>query len=131
MDYFGMLDWETPQPEYPMSVEHGLSDEDMETYYELDDDGRRMSVKFGEYAKAIKGWEEYVPNPCSGILGYKFCSNDGWLVTPAEIGIALHNFKKYGDTNLPVKEGDEGLPAWWGSWIAYLESSLKGGFRVH
>lgn len=62
-------------------------------------------------------------------MGHKLCSNDGWLVTPAEIEAAL--------SMLPIVDGKYGFPQqdeapWFGSWINYLaRAKSMGGFRVH
>lgn len=64
-----------------------------------------------------------------GIPGYKFTSNDGWLVTPREIEAALKAYDNADPKDRDAVSQDE---PWWPSWIAYLSFAReRGGFRVH
>jgi len=60
---------------------------------------------------------------CAGIPAYKFHSNDGWVVTPAEIRAALRAVQ----TNPP-----DDPPKFWPVWLDYLrEAESHGGIEVH
>jgi hypothetical protein len=67
---------------------------------------------------------------------FKFTSNDGWHVTPAEINGALEVYAKYQtDPNSvgDLKEDTLEILAtdYWGKWINYLQrAAAHGGFRV-
>lgn len=61
-----------------------------------------------------------------GIPIWKFCSNDGWIVTPIECMSALKIWEAEGCPN-----PDEGEPEYWLRWIDYLRrASEHGGFEV-
>ena len=75
------------------------------------------------------------------IPAYKFCSNDGWLVTPEEIRRSLAIYDR---SNAPTPRyafdayghllGNEIHPEleWWDEWIDYLRAAAAhGGIRVY
>lgn len=56
---------------------------------------------------------------------FKFCSNDGWIVTPVECK-AMVGMARDGRA-----EGKD-LPEWWDEWIGWLDHcSTHGGFYVN
>lgn len=60
---------------------------------------------------------------CPGIPYHKLCSNDGWIVTPAEIRPALERAA----LNVPSDP-----PEWWSDWLDWLqEAEQHGGFEVN
>jgi hypothetical protein len=65
-----------------------------------------------------------------GIPLTKFCSNDGWLVTPEEILGALEIHREHP----PIQQHDLGdyTIERWEEWIEFLQGATKnGGFRVY
>jgi hypothetical protein len=73
------------------------------------------------------------PKEYDGIPSHKFDSNNGWLVTPAEIHAALATYN-----NIPSDMVDAVLEETkidreiWDRWIAYLTGATEhGGFEVH
>lgn len=63
----------------------------------------------------------------TGIPVYKLCSNDGWLVTPAECVAALQRYQE-ADTDAVIEPDDK---SYWAQWIAFINrASNNGGFRV-
>lgn len=120
-------------PRFPTLDEFGLTDypEDPADYdgekrakaeAELTDDGRR-------YLAAVEAALAFEPVPVRGIPVGKFCSNDGWLVTPAQCAAALDAWHAQPDA---VRARIEGETEWWGRWIAYLTYAKdRGGFRVY
>lgn len=132
MARLGMLTDEDA-PNFPTLDEFGLTDypEDPADYdgearakaeKELTDAGRR-------FIEAVKAALAFEPVPVRGIPIGKFCSNDGWLVTPAQCGAALAAWRAQ---PAAVRAHVEGEAEWWGRWIAYLTYAKdRGGFRVY
>ena len=81
------------------------------------------------------GWDEAVmtqPREVpDGIPTYKFCSNDGWLVTPEEIRSALAAMEQCDVEELNRRLQDGGDNAYWADWLRFLQRAEKAeGFRV-
>jgi len=71
-----------------------------------------------------------------GIPIHKFCSNDGWNVTPLECLGAVSQWRKFCDQQgwpydyAPLNDENEPI-AFWPRWIEYLTNAADaGGFRV-
>lgn len=76
---------------------------------------------------------EWTPDKPTGIPVDKLCSNDGWLVTPAEIRAALASYGTLDprDEAHILDECQVADPEYWGRWIDYLRRAAdRGGFRV-
>lgn len=131
MASLGMLT-EDEAPAYPTLDEFGLTDypddpadyegeERAKAEAELTDGGRK-------YIAAVEAALAFEPVPVRGIPVGKFCSNDGWLVTPAQCEAALAAWHAQPDATRARIEGEI---EWWASWIAYLTyAKNRGGFRV-
>lgn len=62
---------------------------------------------------------------CPGIPIHKFCSNDGWIVTPAEIRAALAQADR-------VSEPAIAIPEWWEDWLNWMKLAADhDGFEVY
>lgn len=110
MDDAGMLCWPP----------HDSSEWDQLPPY---DDGDPDGEGGPEYCAAADKLLAAHNGECPGIPGHKFCSNDGWIVTPPEIRAALAAERK----NPPADP-----PEWWSEWIDYLRrAEQRGGFEVH
>ncbi|MFG2763116.1 hypothetical protein [Streptomyces rubiginosohelvolus] len=121
MDVLGMLTDEAA-PEWPELSAFGLDD-----WPDSDDDD--LSDADHRYLAASAAVLAHEPQPVTGVPAYKFGSNDGWLVTPAQCAAALEAWEKApAARRADVESGCE----WWPSWIAFLAHSKdRGGFRVH
>jgi hypothetical protein len=72
--------------------------------------------------------------PLTGIPVHKFCSNDGWWVTPEECVAALKSHADYvAANNAGPPTNDQGQTIeWWETWLAFLERASKAkGFQVY
>jgi hypothetical protein len=135
MDQMGMVDWEAKHPEYPDPEDFGLEEHPEEE----DEDGNRIDYaegsSEGKWFAAVSEWRDSIP--ASGLpAGYKFGSNDGWLVTPTEINNALALLKDW-EKEREDRAGvlyvfDDNLPPWFGEWVGFMRrAAQKEGFRVH
>lgn len=109
-------------PAFPRTREFGLEDwpEDPD---EPKNDAERS---FLAACEAVCAFE---PQPVLGIPVGKFGTNDGWLVTPAQIAAALEAHRDAPEAHKQPLVGDI---EWWPDWIAFLEYAQgRGGFRVH
>lgn len=59
-----------------------------------------------------------------GIPHYKLCSNDGWLITPAEIAGALEIFDALGDA---PPDDVAHVRQSWDDWIVFLRAAAEHG----
>ena len=100
MELLGMLN-ESPSPEFP---EHDLYDIPSITSpdgYEEDDEN---SAAFKAYMADLARVTNFL-SPEPGIPVVKFCSNDGWLVTPSECESALTTWEAFSTkTKIAVRE---------------------------
>jgi hypothetical protein len=117
----------------------GLSNDDEPGYFRLNIFG--MS-RYRDYMDELgmldwqtsapdgEGYEDFALDEPTGIPGYKFCSNDGWLVTPAEIRVALALAESSGKAAKLRKQLGEDAD-YWAAWIKYLQRAEQAeGFRV-
>lgn len=145
MDQFGMLkdthpgDW----PEKPEGLTwdqvnavdpDNADDPDYaETFEAMTDEQRTAARAHNEIVEAhLRAHDRDTP----GIAVHKlYSTNDGWLVTPGEIGYAL---KVYDETDAERRDKiltaggmPEGERDYWDAWIGYLRRAMsRGGFRV-
>lgn len=131
MHGMGLLS-DVPNPEWPKLADFGLEDwpDDPE---DCDGDERTAAeAKLTDRQRAFLAASNATRDHDSGtdcIPADKFCSNDGWLVTPRQIETTLNAYRF-------VKEQDKAEAAkarpWWPLWIAWLgHAQERGGFRVH
>jgi hypothetical protein len=91
------------------------------------------------YREAVLAYFESVPEKVEGISFFKLCSNDSWVVTPAECQAALLAWRRacdergWGYNHVPETVHDE-QPVrvdWWGEWLTYLSGATQAeGFVV-
>lgn len=75
------------------------------------------------YIAACEATREWHGPEVPGIPGHKLCSNDGWVVLPAECEAAVRLARESGP---PEQYADV-----WERWIAFMERSRRhGGFEV-
>lgn len=121
-------------PSWPKMGEYGITDESAaydEMYLHREDpDDERVSPEVRAYLEAREAVASHHPEDKTGIPIFKFCSNDGWLVTEDECRQALEAFALTGVDASAVEYEDETVP-WWPSWLNFLRlASVHGGFRV-
>ncbi|KOG53140.1 hypothetical protein ADK76_28925 [Streptomyces griseoflavus] len=124
METLGMLTQLAPPPT-PNPQDYGTTADELWDYG-LDDEGAPETVRAFRAATQVVV-DSSAEHP-TGIPAYKFSSNDGWLVTPAEIDAALgwwavapRKIQREITTQLD----------WWPEWIRYLRRARDGGgFRV-
>jgi hypothetical protein len=87
------------------------------------------------YAQALYALLSWTPAAPTGMADFKFGSNDGWVVTPAEITAALTTYRQHtGDTVRAALDkagiSEQGQEHWvrWIGYLVYAES--HGGFLV-
>ena len=67
------------------------------------------------------------------IPSHKFDTNDGWIVTPAEIlaALAAYDARPDRDEHVLARLGGADRKAYWDTWIAYLRRAVdRDGFEV-
>ncbi|MEV7123951.1 hypothetical protein [Kitasatospora griseola] len=140
MDRLGMFT-DQDHPEWPRPGDFGLTEEDLydltesldakedpeaeDTATDQEDPLAEAREKFRRAQDAVTDAE---PHPVEGIPWHKLCSNDGWLVTPAQIGAALAKWEAaYEEDRQEVAEEND----WFPEWIEWLgKAKERGGFRV-
>lgn len=90
-----------------------------------------LSPAAAEYQRQVRLYtDRQAPNPL-GIPPYKLRTNDGWLITAAEIRAALL-FHAAASTEDNSPDLDEDEARGWQEWIGWLElSAARGGFRAY
>ncbi|WP_455403023.1 hypothetical protein [Streptomyces bambusae] len=129
MSSFGMLSFEAA-PDWPDPGAEGYTAAMEALRKNPEDTAARKALD--EVTARMEGVHEQIRNfdpEGPGIAAYKLGSNDGWLVSPREIGAALEAYEK-----APVEDreaaGREFDP--WVPWIGFLtEARGRGGFHVH
>lgn len=133
MQSLGML-CNPPRDRFPEPGDFGTTWELAEQLDEVDyyrDNGRPDLTP--EQEAAAKAYNDAVAahlaahcGECPGIPGHKFGSNDGWLVTPAEIDAALHAYLACDESQRHAERDN-----WWPEWIAWLDYARQHeGFTV-
>ncbi|WEH18161.1 hypothetical protein [Streptomyces sp. VNUA24] len=125
MKNFGML-VELPAPPYPELSAYGLAGADLRPGTKRDTSTTNRVAEFRAAYQAVKDTSETVP---TGIPRYKIDSNDGFLVTVAEITAALATYDAH--PGVAIAEMPVGDPTW-RIWIDFLRhAQAHGGFRTH
>ncbi|WP_329318022.1 hypothetical protein [Streptomyces sp. NBC_01262] len=125
MNNFGML-VELPIPSYPQLSAYGLAGVDLRPGVKHDASTANLIAEFRTAYHAVKDASEAVP---TGIPRYKLDSNDGFLVTVAEITAALTTYGAH--PGVAIAEMPVGDPTW-GNWIAFLRrAQAHSGLRTH
>lgn len=121
----GMLDGEFGNGEFPDPDEFGVTSEMWETD---DDDEPAAPEPIRRYREARDKVLGAMAEPVVGIPIFKLGSNDGWIVTPDELRVALAKYDAATLDDLAhIPDGD-----WWPKWIEYLRYAMaRGGFRVN
>ncbi|MER5352544.1 hypothetical protein ABT093_19705 [Kitasatospora sp. NPDC002551] len=129
MAKLGMLT-EQDHPAWPDPVDFGLPKDDPWGDGENEAEGGDALAEARErFEQAQKGVVEAEPQPVTGIPLYKLCSNDGWLVTPAEIKAALTSWEAADESDRRTAVGEHD---WFPEWIDWLgKAKERGGFRVY
>jgi hypothetical protein len=123
----------TPRPTYFRFSIFGMGPfrEAMESLGMLRYDGRKWPHDMGEIEQ--QEWVASTLDPCDALRGEKFCSNDGWLVTPEEIKAALATYdaldRGAAETQVSLYVQDV---RYWREWIGFLRNAAEKaeGFRV-
>ncbi|MCX5328105.1 hypothetical protein [Streptomyces sp. NBC_00140] len=125
MKNFGML-VELPVPPYPELSAYGLAGVDLRPGTKYDQSTANRVAEFRTAYQAVKDASETMP---TGIPRYKIDSNDGFLVTVAEITAALATYDAH--PGVAIAEMPVGDPTW-RTWIAFLRhAQAQGGLRTH
>lgn len=132
MQQLGMVvsDYELPPfPHEPEDVPHEEIDAYGDRGEAMDSPARPEVVAYWKQLEAHLAWH---PDPAFGIALHKFCSNDGWLVTPEEIAAALESYRVHSAEEVKVIVGGDAEELdYWAQWIAYLHRAQhRSGFRV-
>lgn len=124
MDLLGMLSHNHEPPPWPRPADFGPPSADLSAVQSAE---TPESVRAYQAAcEAVVEWQAEQP---TGIPDYKIGgSNDGWLVTPAEIRAALAALEAQPKS---AKAGTFAEHPRWDEWIDYLRrAATHGGFRV-
>lgn len=139
MDGLKILDWEV-SPSFPVQPED-IDDEAWDAFYDLDikDQLEHENPILREYAQAMERACSCKSSDETKVVGTKFCSNDGWRVTPEECKIIQEAFANNDLAAVQVTnafgeaiEMDHDTLAWcrsFGEWCG--KAAEHGGFRVY
>jgi len=132
----GMVEWDSEIGEWPQAEDFKVSQEELLQWPEDDEEASPEFTAWREATEAIKGQDH------GGVIaGYKLCSNDGWIVTPNEIGRALLQYELWKQQNggeplltaeSDMEEDEHGnKESYWQKWIEYLKAACDhGGVEV-
>ena len=116
---------------YDMYWADGANDADHREYYRFNIAGMQQMRQYMEQAKVLdfKTNSTMSPNP-GQVPAFKFCSNDGWHITPKEclaIALGLSNLFKNPDSGISQED-----LAWAAPFVLYcLAAANHRGFYVH
>jgi hypothetical protein len=151
MGLLGMLQTrsidQTP-PEWPES--DTIGDDDWEAVY-AEIDNRLIALSGGQQAtdttlpvrKTISDYADamirkltWTPTPVTGIYSECFSSNDGWVVSPAQIDAALTTYRTHTGETVKAALEKAGISEqgrdYWLKWLGFLQYAMnQGGFRVN
>ena len=134
MEQIGMLEWDANPNglDWPSYEQYNVPMKDVEYNGQLYSEPNESSPEYVEWQKAQD--EKLRWSGTTVMPGHKFCSNDGWIVTPREIAKALdvwYEWRKEHDV-CELLGSDDADPTYWNKWIAFLETACEaGGFSVH
>ncbi|WP_425838381.1 hypothetical protein [Streptomyces fractus] len=132
MEQLGMVVSDYELPPFPHEPD-GVTREEIDAFGDRghgpDAPARPEVVAYWKQLEAHLSWHL---DPAFGIALHKFCSNDGWLVTPEEIAAALESYRVHSAEEVKViVGGDTEELDYWLQWISYLQrAQQRGGFRV-
>lgn len=94
-----------------------------------DEEEEAAEAKYEELSRPLKAAH---PDGGDTIPGFKFGSNDGWIVTPAECAAALAANAGYTPPTYLDDDGTEKPVTWWDEWLRFLQRGADNeGFTVH
>lgn len=151
MDHLGMLQHGEPRPAWPDADD--IQEEEWDALYDLKESRIKALARnaqggavpeaepgsepvrkaLSDYVDAVIGVLLWAPTPVTGINAFKFSSNDGWVVTPAEIHAALETYRGHTEDAVQEALGSVGATNLnhWMTWITFLDyAEQQGGFRV-
>jgi hypothetical protein len=125
---------ESESPKWRPLDEFGLTSD---AYFDMSEGDVEPNEGFQEYQAAQRRNLRHHGTAFSGLPVHKFCSNDGWVVTPEEIeaGLARMDMAKldaaFTDRQLRRSDGDEGIREFFAGWLLFLSRAKEyGGFEV-
>jgi hypothetical protein len=126
MEHTGMAR-QVPTPPFPKPATYGASKEERDEYLDAVDRGEIVQPSPALAAYLDARAQHLAANYDAQVIPrHKLWTNDGWLVTPAELTAALPHAPK---TALDRRQRP--IP-WWHQWLDYLDTARgHGGFRVH
>lgn len=137
MERLGMVVWEYESKAWPEADEYGITSEELEATYALSEDERlnHPDPRLRAYLWAVHDHHSWRPEDLKGIAGHKLCSNDGWVVTPAECEEALAAYATARENNPDLVEqirAEWGEPdSYFDAWLGFLAKARDhGGFAV-
>jgi hypothetical protein len=116
-----------PTPAFPRPLDYGASGEEYDQYQDAVDRGQvaQPSPALADYLDALDQHQR-ANYDAEVIPLHKLQTNDGWLVTPAELTAALPHAPA-----VALDRRQRPIP-WWDQWLDYLDTSRgHGGFRIH
>lgn len=132
MEQLGMVVSGYAAPPFPDEPE-GVTREEIEAFADrAPGSGLPARPEVVAYWKQLHAHLSWHLEPAFGIALHKFCSNDGWLVTPEEIAAALESYRVHSAEEVKVIVGGDAEELdYWTQWIAYLQRAQhRDGFRV-
>lgn len=138
MEQAGMLFWpESRRPTWPEAEQFGLLNEEWWAYDEepsdLDPEKQAAAKRFAEARDNVQSWHG---SDDEGIPGHKFCTNDGWIVTPDECRQATAAWRSFseragGEDKAVEKLGVTDFADYWKRWVLWIERAADhDGFEV-
>jgi len=125
MEHSGMAR-QVPTPPFPQPVQYGASSEEYGEWLDAADRGEdpHPGPALAGYLHALQ--EHLAANYDAEVIPrHKLWTNDGWLITPAELDAALPHAP-----TTALDRRQRPIP-WWTQWLAYLDSGRgHGGVRV-
>lgn len=138
MESLGMLCGADRRTDCPDPESFGTSYDEVDALRYRDDATSPPSGDAGQRAKTFLATEaEFLSQhdgECPGIPPFKFGSNDGWIVTPAECKAALALYSANSAEQVQQALADAGITDtdYWSRWIEYLSGAVDhDGFEVH
>lgn len=132
MDQLGMVVSDYELPPFPHRPD-GVTREEIDAFGDrVPGEGTPFRPEVAAYWKQLLEHLSWHIEPAFGIALHKFCTNDGWLVTPEEIAAALESYRVHRAEEVKVIVGGDAEELdYWIQWIAYLQRAQhRGGFRV-
>jgi hypothetical protein len=130
MDKLGMVFWEGEIGNFPRVEDYDITWDDVEV---LEEGGDALAPDVRErvdkYVAAKDDHLAYHGPEIPGIPGWKLCSNDGWVVTPAE---CLAVAKIWSEVTDEAKVAVRANISWFDEWMQWVhDAATHGGFKVY